>query len=179
MYIEAVPNRNSPPAILLHQSYCEGGKVRKRTLRNLSDWPIAHTEGLRGVSKGGTVHPHRASRLHRHPQLATRPRCRRLGPRATSASTAPLAVVRIAAATLCSPRWPVASLDPYPSSPPPVRYRPPPPHRASADDGTNVRPCAARKRTRSTRPMMRSPSLISAARNWPRTRHEPQPTDRT
>jgi transposase len=55
MYIEAVPNRNSPPAILLRESYREGGKVRKRTLCNLSDWPTAHVEGLRGVLKGGTV----------------------------------------------------------------------------------------------------------------------------
>jgi transposase len=55
MYIEAVPNRNSPPAILLRESYREGGKVRKRTLCNLSDWPAAHVEGLRGVLKGGTV----------------------------------------------------------------------------------------------------------------------------
>src|ERR1700750_3040335 len=57
MYIESVPNRNSPPAILLRESYREGGKVRKRTLCNLSDWPIAHIEGLRGVLKGGTVIP--------------------------------------------------------------------------------------------------------------------------
>jgi len=55
MYIEAVPNRNSPPAILLRESYRGGGKVRKRTLCNLSDWPTAHIEGLRGVLKGGTV----------------------------------------------------------------------------------------------------------------------------
>jgi DDE family transposase len=55
MYIESVPNRNSPPAILLRESYREGGKVRKRTLCNLSDWPAAHIEGLRGVLKGGTV----------------------------------------------------------------------------------------------------------------------------
>ena len=55
MYIEAVPNRNSPPAILLRESYREGGKVRKRTLCNLSDWPTAHVEGLRGVLKGGIV----------------------------------------------------------------------------------------------------------------------------
>ena len=55
MYIEAVPNRNSPPAILLRESYRENGKVRKRTLCNLSDWPTAHVEGLRGVLKGGTV----------------------------------------------------------------------------------------------------------------------------
>src|ERR1700675_2302674 len=55
MYIESVPNRNSPPAILLRESYRENGKVRKRTLCNLSDWPRAHIEGLRGVLKGGTV----------------------------------------------------------------------------------------------------------------------------
>src|SRR5215831_556557 len=57
MYIESVPNRNSPPAILLRESYRERGKVRKRTLCNLSDWPEAHIEGLRGVLKGGTVVP--------------------------------------------------------------------------------------------------------------------------
>jgi transposase len=55
MYIEAVPNRNSPPAILLRESYREAGKVCKRTLCNLSDWPTAYIEGLRGVLKGGTV----------------------------------------------------------------------------------------------------------------------------
>jgi len=57
MYIEAVPNRNSPPAILLRESYRAGGKVRKRTLCNLSGWSPAHVEGLRGVLKGGTVIP--------------------------------------------------------------------------------------------------------------------------
>ena len=57
MYIEFVPNRNSPPAILLRESYREDGKVRKRTLCNLSGWPKAHVEGLRGVLKGGTVIP--------------------------------------------------------------------------------------------------------------------------
>jgi hypothetical protein len=57
MYIEAVPNRNSPPAILLRESYRHEGKVRKRTLCNLSDWSPAHIEGLRGVLKGGTVIP--------------------------------------------------------------------------------------------------------------------------
>ena len=57
MFIEAVPNRNSPPAILLRESYRHEGKVRKRTLCNLSDWAPAHIEGLRGVLKGGTVIP--------------------------------------------------------------------------------------------------------------------------
>ena len=55
MYIESVPNRTSPPAILLRESFREGGKVRKRTLCNLSDWPKATIEGLRGVLKGGVV----------------------------------------------------------------------------------------------------------------------------
>jgi transposase len=41
----------------LRESYRENGKVRKRTLCNLSDWPVAHIEGLRGVLKGGTVIP--------------------------------------------------------------------------------------------------------------------------
>src|ERR1700710_2884227 len=57
MYIEAVPNRNSPPAILLRESYRHEGKVRKRPLCNPSDWSAAHVEGLRGVLKGGTVIP--------------------------------------------------------------------------------------------------------------------------
>ena len=36
MYIATIPNRNSPPAILLRESYREGGKVKTRTLANLS-----------------------------------------------------------------------------------------------------------------------------------------------
>jgi hypothetical protein len=55
MYIEAVPNRNSPPAILLRETYRQNGKFCQRALCNLSHWPIAHVEGLRGVLKGGTV----------------------------------------------------------------------------------------------------------------------------
>lgn len=53
MYIEAVPNRNSPPAILLRESYRENGKVKKRTIANLSDWPFDLVEGLRTLLKGG------------------------------------------------------------------------------------------------------------------------------
>jgi len=55
MYIESVPNRNSPPAILLRESYREGDKVKKRTLANLSDWPTEIVEGLRALLKGGKV----------------------------------------------------------------------------------------------------------------------------
>ena len=57
MYIESVPNRNSPPAVLLRETYRQDGKICKRTLCNLSHWPTAHVEGLRGVLKGGTVIP--------------------------------------------------------------------------------------------------------------------------
>jgi hypothetical protein len=39
MYIEQVPNRNSPPAVLLRESYREEGKVKKRTVANLSKLP--------------------------------------------------------------------------------------------------------------------------------------------
>ena len=57
MYIETVPNRGSPPAILLRESYRDGKRVRKRTLLNLSHWPTEQVEGLRGVLKGGVVLP--------------------------------------------------------------------------------------------------------------------------
>ena len=55
MYIESVPNRNSPPAILLRESYRDGGKIKKRTIANLSQWPTEIVEGLRTLLKGGTV----------------------------------------------------------------------------------------------------------------------------
>ena len=57
MYIEAVPNRHSPPAILLRESYREGGKVKKRTLLNLSDWPADRIAGFKMLLQGGTVIP--------------------------------------------------------------------------------------------------------------------------
>jgi DDE family transposase len=57
MYIESVPNRNSPPAILLRESYRDGGKIKKRTIANLSDWPTEIVEGLRTLLKGGKVAP--------------------------------------------------------------------------------------------------------------------------
>ena len=57
MYIETVPNRNSPPAVLLRESYRDGGKIKKRTLLNLSSWPAEQVEGLRIVLKGGTALP--------------------------------------------------------------------------------------------------------------------------
>ena len=55
MYIESVPNRNSPPAVLLRESYRDHGKVHKRTLANLSHWPVELVEGLRILLRGGTA----------------------------------------------------------------------------------------------------------------------------
>jgi hypothetical protein len=55
MYIETVPNRNSPPAILLREGWREGQKTRKRTLANLSDWPQPQIETLRRVLRGETL----------------------------------------------------------------------------------------------------------------------------
>jgi hypothetical protein len=57
MHIESVPNRNSPPAILLRESYREGGKVKKRTLLNLSNWPPERIAGFKALLKGGTILP--------------------------------------------------------------------------------------------------------------------------
>jgi len=55
MYIDVVPNRNSPPAVLLRESWREGKRTRKRTIANLSHWPKEKVEALRAVLKGGLV----------------------------------------------------------------------------------------------------------------------------
>ena len=55
MYIDTVPNRNSPPAILLREGIREGKKVRKRTLANISHWPPEQIESLRRVLRGETL----------------------------------------------------------------------------------------------------------------------------
>ena len=52
MYVARVPNRGSPPAVLLRESYREGGRVRNRTLANLSGWPEAKVDALATVLKG-------------------------------------------------------------------------------------------------------------------------------
>src|SRR6201982_2868346 len=52
MYVAVVPNRGSPPAILLRESYRDGGKVKNRTLANLSHWPADKVDDLRRVLKG-------------------------------------------------------------------------------------------------------------------------------
>ncbi len=52
MYIDIVPNRNSPPAVLLREGRREGDKIRKRTLANLSSLPVDQVEAIRRVLKG-------------------------------------------------------------------------------------------------------------------------------
>jgi len=56
MYVESVPNRSSPPAILLRESFRHGGKVQKRTLANLSHWPPARIQALRRALRGDFDH---------------------------------------------------------------------------------------------------------------------------
>ena len=46
MYIDIVPNRKSPPAILLREGWREGGKVEKRTVANISKWPMTKVNTL-------------------------------------------------------------------------------------------------------------------------------------
>ena len=55
MYIEHVPNRNSPPAVLLRESYRDGNTVKKRTLANLSSLPAEVIEGLKVLLRGGVA----------------------------------------------------------------------------------------------------------------------------
>jgi hypothetical protein len=55
MYVATVPNRNSPPAILLRESFRDSGQVKNRTLANLSHWPAARIEALRALLRGDTL----------------------------------------------------------------------------------------------------------------------------
>lgn len=78
MYIEAVPNRNSRPAILLREARRDGKKVRKRTLANLTQWPAEQVESLRRVLRGeklvpiGEVLTIERSRPHGHVEAVLR-----------------------------------------------------------------------------------------------------------
>jgi hypothetical protein len=57
MYVAVVPNRGSRPAILLRESYRDGGKVKNRTLKNLSNWPAERIALLRAVLRGDRLVP--------------------------------------------------------------------------------------------------------------------------
>jgi transposase len=56
MYIARVPNRTSPPAILLRESFRENGKVKSRTLANLTSWPAERIESLERCLRGDFDH---------------------------------------------------------------------------------------------------------------------------
>jgi transposase len=52
MYVATIPNRNSPPAVLLRETFRQDGKVKNRTLANLTHWPAARLEALRRLLRG-------------------------------------------------------------------------------------------------------------------------------
>ena len=75
MYVAIVPNRNSPPAVLLRESFRQDGKVRNRTIANLSDWSAEKVHALRQVLKGAAAVPTSADsfqilRSHPHGHVA-------------------------------------------------------------------------------------------------------------
>lgn len=84
MHIDLVPNRGSAPAVLLRESYREGGKVKKRTLANLSSLTTEQVAALRLILKGERLVPvsevfeHVESYHHGH-VLAVRTAMQRLG----------------------------------------------------------------------------------------------------
>src|SRR4051812_32903397 len=139
MYVETVPNRSSPPAILLRESWREDGKVHKRTLLNLTHWDPAHVEGLRAVLKGGTVIPpgQDAIRIARSLPHGQSLPCS--APRAGSVSTRCSAPRATAAATWCWRCSSAGSLILPPSSPPRGGCRPTPPPPASARCSASAR----------------------------------------
>ena len=57
MHIHVVPNRGSPPTVLLRESYREGPKVLKRTLANLSSLSVAQIEAIRATLRGESLQP--------------------------------------------------------------------------------------------------------------------------
>jgi len=57
MFIDIIPNRGSPPAVLLRQSYRDGGKVKKRTLANLSELDAEQIEAMRSILRGERLVP--------------------------------------------------------------------------------------------------------------------------
>ena len=70
MYITTIANRNSPPAVLLRESYREQGKVKSRTLANLSRWPAAKIDALRRVLADEPMQPAVAQRFEIERALA-------------------------------------------------------------------------------------------------------------
>ena len=52
MYVTRIPNRDSRPAVLLRESYREGGKVKSRTIANLTKWPPERIAAMERLCKG-------------------------------------------------------------------------------------------------------------------------------
>ena len=74
MHIHVIPNRDSPPTVLLRESYRDGKTVKKRTLANLSALPADQIELIRQVLRGeklvapASLFEIDASRHHGHVQ---------------------------------------------------------------------------------------------------------------
>src|SRR5262244_368491 len=174
MYIESVPNRGSPPAVLLRESFREDGRVRKRTLANLSAWPTQLVEGFRTLLKGGLAvaadgirarralpHGHAAAVLGTMraiglDRLLGKPADKRL---------VPLAIALIAGRLISS--------HPPPSSPPRANWLPTPPPRAWADSSGLARSTRSSSTAPSTgsaharaRSRLRSPAATSRTGRW-------------
>ena len=71
--VDVIPNRSSPPAILLREAWREGKRIRRRTVANLSKMPPALVDAIRAALDGGVVFPSldaavsiRRSRPHGH-----------------------------------------------------------------------------------------------------------------
>ena len=85
-HVETIPNRNSPPAILLRKAWRDGKRIRKQTLANLTHLPPELVEGIRRLLRGGVVFssPDEAFVVHRslpHGHVAAvLGTCRQLGP---------------------------------------------------------------------------------------------------
>ncbi|HYW78579.1 MAG TPA: IS1634 family transposase, partial [Thermoguttaceae bacterium] len=57
MFVARIPNRNSPPAFLLRESYREDGKVKTRTLANLTHLPQERIDAVKAALKGTPLAP--------------------------------------------------------------------------------------------------------------------------
>ncbi|MBK7236856.1 MAG: hypothetical protein IPI02_14970 [Sterolibacteriaceae bacterium] len=105
MYIESVPNRNSPPAVLLRESYRDDGKVRKRTLANLSCLSADVIEGLKVLLRGGVAVPSAESVFRVERSLPHGHVAAVLGAARGSGSSVWFASARRTCSRCCRPCW--------------------------------------------------------------------------
>jgi transposase len=73
MYVDKIPNRNSPPAYLVRESYREDGKVKKRTIANVSFLNPEQLASFRALLKGATVSTHQTNFEDAFDLLSTTP----------------------------------------------------------------------------------------------------------